>query len=159
MIEFTNRIRKVLKQNYIIQNCDDIIPVNYKTSEKSIDLYKKNNYSITPNLSNFLNYFANVRLTFIDDEGADEIHFNTKKILRLYPKHFVDAMQKDFSLKNIVPFALVYTEHMVIFSDENDWTFGAYDNFVALFGYNQIEALDNILIRKTLKEFDFGFKK
>jgi hypothetical protein len=157
-MNLSKKIIEVLKQNHVIINMNDNITVDEQQFKKAIKLYQENNYSITKGLCDFLKIFINLNLSFDDGKGSTDICFKTKRVFSCYPKDFAAIKQKKFSMMGIVPFALAFAEHMVIFSDENNWTFGAYDDHVVLFGYNQIEALDNILNGKSIKQFDFNEK-
>lgn len=152
-MEFNSqKIRDVLKENQLLFKYDE--DKLLKVSKE----YQKQGYELTKSLKDFLAYFGYDVLKFKAGSNDDEIHFKIAKVLKRCPRYYVNGMESNYSIKKIIPFGLVYTEHMIVFSDEKDWTYACYDDLVILFGYNQMEALENIFNDKEIKRFNFPIK-
>ncbi|MCG8806505.1 hypothetical protein G1K75_12670 [Tenacibaculum finnmarkense] len=149
----TENTLNILKNNSLI--VEDIEELSNNDSySKTFTLYYKNGYNLTDSLEEFLKYFANRSIKFKAKSGKDEVHFKTKRAL----KSNIRDLEDEYNIKGIVPIGMVYSEHMVLFSDERGWIYASYDSFVVLFGHSPFEGFNNLLSNRILKEFDFHKK-
>lgn len=75
-----------------------------------LDLYFRANYYPTDKLIDFLCYFYGYKITF----PQSDIDFQVEKVLKDYPyKYLHPVLTKKLSVTSIVPFAEIYTGHML----------------------------------------------
>lgn len=124
--------------------------------EKILKLYSKNNFNnLNNSLIEFLFYFSDKELLFINNFGKpDNMHFKTKRVFKLYPNYIIKAIEKDFNLNKIIPFAMIYRENMILFIDKNDDVYANLDGLLVHYGKNPIDALINILNGNALKRIE-----
>ena len=80
-----------------------------------------------------------------------DIDFQVEKVLKDYPyKYLHPVLTKKLSVTSIVPFAEIYTGHMVLVSDESENIYGVYDDEILLYGRNY-NKLMNLLYRNEDK--------
>ena len=80
-----------------------------------------------------------------------DVDFQVEKVLKDYPyKYLHPVLTKKLSVTSIVPFAEIYTGHMVLVSDENENIYGVYDDEILLYGRNY-NKLMNLLYRNEDK--------
>ena len=53
-------------------------------------------------------------------------------------------METTYGVRGIVPLGLVYSNHMLLFADEQSWLFAGYDGLVTLFGRELFDGLANL---------------
>ncbi|MEJ7736627.1 MAG: hypothetical protein WKF97_04300 [Chitinophagaceae bacterium] len=148
----SKKILEVLEANHLVLKLDE------NKLLKASKEYQILGYELTESLKEFLAYFAYHVIKFKAGSNDDEINFNVSKVLKRCPKYYVKGMESNYSMRKIIPFGLVYTEHMIFFSDEKDWTYACYDDLVILFGHSQLEALENIFNDKEMARFTLPLK-
>ena len=112
-----------------------------------LDLYFRANYYPTDKLIDFLCYFYGYKITF----PQSDVDFQVEKVLKDYPyKYLHPVLTKKLSVTSIVPFAEIYTGHMVLVSDESENIYGVYDDEILLYGKNY-NKLINLLYRNEDK--------
>ena len=77
--------------------------------------------------------------------------FPSGESVKDYPyKYLHPVLTKKLSVTSIVPFAEIYTGHMVLVSDESENIYGVYDDEILLYGKNY-NKLINLLYRNEDK--------
>jgi len=129
---------------------DNKINIDYKLSsdiiqckrERIITAYKNEGYSdINETLIKFLCYFMDREILFRN--GSESMHFKLIRSLKI--TYAVKTIESAFNLKKLIPFGMLYREHMNLFIDENDRVYANMDNISMYFGNNPFDALINIL--------------
>ena len=93
---------------------------------------------------NFLYYFNDLELLFINKfKKPDSIHFKLERALKI--TYAIKTIEADFDLKKIIPFGMLYREHMELIIDEKDRVYATMDNILIHFGNDPFDALKNIL--------------
>lgn len=143
-----NKLKSILSQYTVLTSNDQNNSIEF---ESALQKYAKQKYVIDDTFKDFLKIVCNKRIQYSYENQIGIINFNLNKVLKDYPNILIKSFEKKLNLKDIIPFAEIYNEYMVIVKDSENRILGIYDNHVLLFGNSLIEGIENILRNKEIK--------
>lgn len=145
-IEKIKTLFKNVGYNLDIKKCKNDINFNSVLSQ-----YNKQGYVLDEKFIEFLCVISDETIKYKIENREYEILFKLKKVIKDYPKYLINSYEAKYSLKELVPFAEIYDEYMVVVKDFQHKVYGIYDNLVILYGNNLTQGIENILQNKEIK--------
>ncbi|MBE7649227.1 hypothetical protein G1K75_12465 [Tenacibaculum finnmarkense] len=148
------QLKIALKKNDLTFNYNISSDFINHTKKEILEILKTHGFiEVNKILVDFLCYFLDKELLFINSfNRADNLHFKLKKALKI--SYAIKAIERDFDLEGLIPFGMLYREHMELFIDKNDKVYANMDNILIHFGNEPFEALTNILNNKELERIE-----
>lgn len=149
MFNEIEKIKTAFKSiGYHLDNKDYKNDINFNSI---LSQYNKQGYVLDEKFIEFLGIISDKTIKYKIKNEEYEILFKLKKVIKDYPKYLINSYETKYNLKDLVPFAEIYDEYMVVVKDSQHKVYGIYDNLVILYGNNLSQGIENILQDQEIK--------